>query len=201
MKPTGAYHHGDLQRALKTETVRLLATTEADAISLREVARNVGVDHRAAYRHFADRENLIADVAEDGYRALSVQLEAGLAKSGARSIDRLLQFARSYVQFSVKEPGYYRAMIRPRLVDKNRPADAGDAALAILEREVRAGISSGVLADDDVTELAVGLWSHLHGLASLIAGRRLYVKPSIAVAYTNRIFERSLRGLQKRALM
>jgi len=199
VKPTGAYHHGDLQRALKTETVRLLATTEADAISLREVARNVGVDHRAAYRHFADRETLIADVAEDGYRALSAQLEAGLAKlAGATAVARLLQFARSYVQFSLKEPGYYRAMIRPRLVDKHRSADAGDAALAILEREVRAAIASGELTDDDVTELAVGLWSHLHGLASLIAGRRLYVKPSIAVAYTNRIFERSLRGLQKR---
>ncbi len=199
MKPSGAYHHGDLERALKTETVRLLATTEADAISLREVARNVGVDHRAAYRHFADRETLIADVAEDGYCALSAQLEAGLAKHAEEgAVHRLLQFARAYVQFSLKEPGYYRAMIRPRLVDKDRPADAGDAALAILEREVRKGIASGEFADDDVTELAVGLWSHLHGLASLIAGRRLYVKPSIAVAYTNRIFERSLRGLQQR---
>ncbi|CAN5553021.1 TetR/AcrR family transcriptional regulator [soil metagenome] len=192
----GSYHHGNLQRALKDETLRMLATLEHDAISLREVARNVGVDHRAAYRHFADRETLLGEVAEDGYRALIVQLEAQLAKAPASSIGRLLQFARSYVEFSLAEPGYYRAMIRPRVVDKqDRPADAGDAALAILEREVRAGIASHQLVAENVTEMAVGLWASMHGLASLIATRRLYVTPRIAVAYTNRIFERSLRGL------
>src|SRR5262245_1806188 len=63
------YHHGDLPRALRDAATRLIAERGADGFTLREAARLVGVDHAAAYRHFADKRALLAAIAEDGYAA------------------------------------------------------------------------------------------------------------------------------------
>lgn len=195
-KPRGEYHHGNLRRALVDGAVVMLADTDPDAISLRALARKIGVDHSAAYRYFADREALLAEVAEEGYLALIEAVEAALADAPARAAERLAAFARAYVQMAMREPGRYRAMIRPRLVEKrDRPKDSGDAALAVLEREIAAGATAGELVVDDVREVAVGLWSAMHGVASLIATRRLYVRKDLVVPYAGRLFERTLRGI------
>ena len=77
-KPRAAYHHGDLRRALLLESVKIVEEKGADDFALREAARRVGVDHRAAYRHFRDRASVLSAIATDAYRALIEGVEAAL---------------------------------------------------------------------------------------------------------------------------
>jgi AcrR family transcriptional regulator len=198
-KARGDYHHGNLRRALIAGAVLMLADVGPDEISLRELTRRIGVDHRAAYRHFRDRQALLTEVAEDGFRALIAQIDVALGAAPVRAVERLLAIARAYIQFAIHERGRYRAMIYPRVEEAFRRApDGGDAALTVLVREVAAGIARHELADDDAREVALGLWSGMHGLASLIATRRLYVRRDLMLDYASRIFERSVRGITAR---
>ena len=66
-----SYHHGDLRSAAVAEGLRLLQEREADSLSLREIARNVGVSATALYRHFPDRASLLAALANAGYAKLA----------------------------------------------------------------------------------------------------------------------------------
>jgi AcrR family transcriptional regulator len=91
------YHHGELKPALLAAAAQLLDEGGAALISLREVARRAGVSHNAPYRHFADRDSLLAALAEDGFRELGRRMDAeagGLAALG-----------QCYVHFALEQPG------------------------------------------------------------------------------------------------
>src|SRR5512140_1257644 len=106
-RPRAGYHHGDLRRALVDATIELLADAGPDVLSLREVARKVGVDHRAAYRHFADKEALFAAVAEEGHRDLVATVRRDLARIPAGDVpERLRALARAYTRFAAEHPGH-----------------------------------------------------------------------------------------------
>ena len=68
------YHHGDLRQALIDGAIALIAEQDISSLSLREVARRVGVSHAAPYRHFADKEALLAAVAEEGFIRLTASM-------------------------------------------------------------------------------------------------------------------------------
>lgn len=138
-KPAGQYQHGDLRRALVDAAVQILAEEGSDAFTLREAARRVGVDHRAAYRHFEDKDALLAAVALEGYTRFTVRAEKELAGvRGARA--RLLAIARVYVESAYREPARYRVMTGPRLNEAGRFPEletAIDGVLRLLARELR----------------------------------------------------------------
>ena len=77
------YHHGDLESALLDASIELITTKGADAFTLREVARRVGVDHAAAYRHFADKNMLLEAIAARGYAELAERLEEAVSPRAA----------------------------------------------------------------------------------------------------------------------
>ncbi len=106
-RPRASYHHGDLRRALVDATIQMLAEAGPDVLSLREVARRVGVDHRAAYRHFQDKEALFAAVAEEGYRDLVATVRRDLSRIPAGDVlPRLRDLARAYTRFAAEHPGH-----------------------------------------------------------------------------------------------
>lgn len=190
------YHHGNLRNALVEAAVAMIADQGTDALSMRELARRVDVDHRAAYFHFADRQALMTEVAEQGYLALIERVETALREARSTTPERLLAFARAYIQFAIDEPGRYRVMMSPRPDAKpNRPHDAGDRALDILVREVTTGIARGELRDLDATLVGIQLWSQMHGLADLLTNKRLYVRASLVADYTRQIVEVALDGV------
>jgi AcrR family transcriptional regulator len=85
VKARDSYHHGDLRRALVDTAVRLMAEQGADGFTLRETARAVGVSHAAAYRHFADKEDVLSAIAAHGYRELRAPARSHRARAaGAR---------------------------------------------------------------------------------------------------------------------
>jgi AcrR family transcriptional regulator len=113
------YHHGDLPRALRDAATRLLAERGSDGLTLREAARLVGVNHAAAYRHFADKRALLAAVAEDGYAKLAREMHGADTRSPDPA-ERLRRIGTAYVSFARADPALFALMTGPRLNEDGR---------------------------------------------------------------------------------
>lgn len=156
------YHHGELKPALLAAAAQLLDEGGAALISLREVARRAGVSHNAPYRHFADRDSLLAALAEDGFRELGRRMDAetgGLAALG-----------QCYVRFALEQPGRFALMFGAGL-DKTRYPQLQQAALALYRRLAQAVHETAPAREAEVATLAA--WSLVHGLAQLLLDRQL----------------------------
>ncbi len=165
-----SYHHGDLRSAVVAEGLRLLNDREAEALSLREIARNVGVSATALYRHFPDKSSLLAALATAGYAMLAEQQSDAAMGKGE---ERFAQLGRAYVRFAVANPALFR------LIFVNSPADmhahsiapSGSAA-SLLEQGVAEMLGVGATPE---ARFAVMLraWSLVHGLSMLILDRQI----------------------------
>lgn len=161
-KQSQPYHHGELKPALLAAAAQLLDEGGAALISLREVARRAGVSHNAPYRHFADRDSLLAALAEDGFRELGRRMDAetgGLAALG-----------QCYVRFALEQPGRFALMFGAGL-DKTRYPQLQQAALALYRRLAQAVHETAPAREAEVATLAA--WSLVHGLAQLLLDRQL----------------------------
>jgi len=199
-KEPGDYHHGDLRRALLEVALTMIVESGPEGFSVREAARRVGVDHRAAYRHFADKATVLAALAQEGYERILETWRASLEPLAKHRVrERLLALGRAYIVFAYREPARYRVMTGPRLNEGGRfpelevPLEAG---LNLLKEEVRAGMASGALREVDVLEAALTLWSAMHGLASFIVMRRIRVRKDELGAFAERAIDVTVRGLE-----
>ncbi len=157
------YHHGDLPAALRAATLDLVAERGPHGFSLAEAARRAGVTSASPYRHFADKETLLADIAVDAYAGLRARL-AG-ADPAAAPADRLAAMAGAYVAFAAQERARFQILFAAG-IDKDRFPQvraAGDAALAVVV-EVAATV-----APEAAEQLALDLWALAHGYASLLS--------------------------------
>src|SRR3954468_3129329 len=107
-----SYHHGNLRPALVEAAAELARVSGPDGVVLREVARQTGVSHNAAYRHFADRDELLAEVAALGMAQLEQAMRDRLAAVRTRdpvqrARRRLRATGRAYVEFALAEPGMF----------------------------------------------------------------------------------------------
>lgn len=202
-KPKPQYHHGDLRRALIDASLALIAEEGFAALSLREVARRAGVTHAAPYRHFADKEALLAAVAEEGFRTMAAQMRERMAREPG-PVERLGACGVAYVLFAVHNPSHFRVMFGPHF---RQPADhaalaaEGGNAFGLLVQGITEGQQAGVLRPGEPLPLALGAWSLVHGLASLLVDQKLKdAGPAQAEALarfqTRLLFEGLLRGAQ-----
>ncbi|SRR6266571_2166259 len=150
-----AYHHGDLRSALLLAAADVVEKHGLKALTLRYVARRAGVSHNAPYRHFKDRNALLAALAEKGFRDLGSALEG---KPGVR-------MGEAYVRFGLAHPARFRLMFGGGLQLRDYPAlrDSSDFAYQALLRAVRARQE---LPDPEIA--AAAAWSLVHGLANLL---------------------------------
>lgn len=147
------YHHGDLRGAILRAAGKLLEREGLAGLSVREAARRAGVSHNAPYRHFPDRESLLAALAAEGFAWLGESLEN---RSGR-------EMGEAYVRFALAHPQRYRLMFGGLLRLHAHPElrQSARAAYAALER---AFAGQGV----DPAKAAAAAWSLLHGLAMLL---------------------------------
>src|SRR5512145_3325109 len=106
-KPAGRYHHGELRQALLDAAAAVVEREGVEALSLRELARRLGVSHAAPAHHFADRAALLVELARDGY----ARFGEALAKAAAAEpdpLERLREVGRAYVRFAIEHPGRFR---------------------------------------------------------------------------------------------
>jgi len=160
-----------LGERLVLTTLDLLAEEGLDALTLRHIARRAGVSHGAPLRHFRSRGDLLAEVAARGFAMLSESVEKSAAQLGpdAGPRERLRAGSRAYVEAALARPGLFALMFRPELLDAENPSFVaqGTAAFEQLLAQVRAAQASGWHLERDSRLLAGGVWSALHGLASL----------------------------------
>jgi len=173
-KPAHAYQHGDLRRALIKAGLKLLSESGEDGLSLRGAAELAGVSHAAPYRHFRDKHALVAAVAEEGFRLLTLRMREEMGTCAAGDVlARLRASASGYVSFAVEHPAYFRtifggAVCRP---DEEQPPglkEAGAEAYRVLRDTVAEGIAEGRLRAGDPEQVSLAAWSMVHGLSMLI---------------------------------
>jgi AcrR family transcriptional regulator len=164
------YHHGNLKEALLRAALELIAQKGPAGFTFAEAARWAGVSPAAPYRHFRDRDELLASIALRGFN----QFEAALARAwdGGRpdvfvAVDRL---GRAYLGFARSEPAYYSAMFEAGIPLATNPElrEAGDRAFAVL-REAAEKLCAQTPARNRPPALMVALhiWAMSHGVASL----------------------------------
>lgn len=147
--------------------VALIESEGLGALSMREVARRAGVSHQAPYRHFADREAIMAAVAEEGFVELARRIEAARQKDLEGWIAAATQ---AYVRCALERPAHFRLMFRPELADLERFPERSAAARAAYE-QLRILARATLRARAKETEVdvrATYLWSLSHGLATLM---------------------------------
>jgi len=110
--PTGprSYHHGNLKEALIRAALELIAQKGPAGFTFAEAARWAGVSPAAPYRHFRDREELVADVAQRGFQEFEKALEAAWDKGRPEPFTAFDRLGKAYLQFARQEPAYYSAM-------------------------------------------------------------------------------------------
>jgi AcrR family transcriptional regulator len=165
------YHHGDLRRALIDGAARLIARRRDVAFTLRELAQAAQVSHAAAYRHFANKADILAAVAEVGFGRLQAEFVAVSAPLRRDPKRELRALGLAYLQFALQHAGFYRAMFHHELGDHRAyPSlnQVADAAFHSLLDAVTRGVEQGTFRRRPPRELAMFAWSTVHGLASLL---------------------------------
>jgi AcrR family transcriptional regulator len=164
-----AYHHGNLRQALIDGAKTLIAERGPDGFTLRELARRVGVSHNASYRHFADKEALLAAVAEEGFLGLGTSFSASLDPN-ASPAEAIAAAGRAYVLWAVEHPSSFRVMFRMTDAGERYPSlqVAGMAAFQVLLDLVTDAQAHGAIGPGEPRLLALTAWSTVHGLARLI---------------------------------
>lgn len=170
------YHHGDLKNALQAAAFALIAQRGVEAVSLREISQAAGVSHAAAYRHYTDKQALLADLAQAGFRELVEINRRTVAATRGGPLEQLKACGRAYVDFGVRRPHLLQLMFGGAVVDwqaHDGLVDASRQLAGTLAGIVTQGQASGVMRPGPVGDLTLAAWSLVHGLALLIAGRRI----------------------------
>jgi AcrR family transcriptional regulator len=168
------YHRVNLKQSLLDSAVALIGDVGPQAFTLREVARRAGVSHNAPYRHFRDKDDMLAAVAAQGFDRLTEQMKKAMAK-GRTAAERLNLAGRGYIQFALQSPQHLLVMFETPVPDAERPeyAEAGQRAFQTLLDAIVAVQAEGGLPQGDPQPLALVAWSGVHGLAKLAIGGRL----------------------------
>jgi AcrR family transcriptional regulator len=173
-RPT--YHHGDLRNSLIRAALALVAERGVEGFSLREAARTVGVSASACYRHFEDREELLAAVAHEGLDTLAEEMRvAAEAHQGASPFDavnRFWDYGAAYLHFALAHPAHFRVMHAVPKSAHSRDLMLPRTPAVMAQTAMEALVASGVVAPEAAGRALLAIWTSVHGLAQLaVAGQ------------------------------
>jgi AcrR family transcriptional regulator len=154
-----------------------LVTREGVAgLTLRGAARRAGVSQAAPYRHFADKQALLAAVAEEGFRAMTAAMRAAAAPHGADPLRRFHALGAAYVRFARDHPSQFRVMFGPEVAERSAHpglAQAAGETFSLLVEAIQACQRARLVRDDPAAELAISAWSVVHGVSALLVDGQL----------------------------
>ena len=171
-KEKKTYHHDGLRQLLLEEAIRFLKTRPVQELSLREIARSLGVSHMAPYRHFPSKEELLAAVIEDGFHKLSARFRADSQKTYNSYHEMFISLGKNYVEFFLQNPDQARLMFSGVLCDKEKypkPHEAGQETFGFLLQLIQKGQKEGHISpQENPYLLGLMIWSAVHGTAVLM---------------------------------
>ena len=168
------YHHGSLRSALLEQAARTVREQGADELSLRDLARQIGVSHSAPRRHFPDRQALLEALAEDGFARLSAELQKAGESAGPDFADRLQAAGSAYVRFATADATLLELMFASKhQTESHALHESADRAFSVMLELIRQGQASGVLEQGDPERVGTLLFATVHGLAALVTSGML----------------------------
>jgi AcrR family transcriptional regulator len=194
MRKKRPYHHSNLREVLLASAVQLIAEAGPGGFTLREVARRAGVSHNAPYRHFQDRDALLAAVAAQGYLELNdAMLDA--ARPQPDPLNRLKRAGLAYVAFALRRPEHFTVMFETALSKESHPeaAAASELTFSTLVGLVESYLGAHQIMPGDSLQVALLAWSMVHGIAKLaITGRLPYRSKTKILEFAEFVIDNSL---------
>lgn len=176
MTKSPAYHHGNLRQALIEAGAQLIELNGVSGLSLREVAKQAGVSHAAPYRHFKDKNALLAGITEVGFSHLAGALQQVIIENSDAPREQLIEAGVAYVKLAIQNKQMFKLMFGGAwefFNDDGEIRQTSDAAFNGLVEIIKSGQQKGVFKKDDVRELALVAWSLVHGYAMLASTGQL----------------------------
>jgi AcrR family transcriptional regulator len=165
------YHHGSLRDALLSVAEQTLREQGQDELSLRELAREIGVSHAAPRRHFRDRQALLDALAITGFERLGAQLEAAVGAADGDFTARLRAAVVTFVRFATRDAALLELMFSTKHRDGAEDVrEAAGAAFSPLPGLIEQGRAEGLLAADTSEQAGIVLLATVQGIATLING-------------------------------
>lgn len=197
---TSSYHHGNLREALVAAGLALLDASSHAEPSLRELARQVGVSANAAYRHFENKEALLAAMAAEGFRQLAAAQAQALMQR-QNPAEGFLESGRAYVSFARQHPALFRLMFgRFSVANRNEEIEvAGQLAYAGLRHGV--ALVMGIAPDSaQALVAAMHAWSLVHGLSHLVLDGQFDTHTDDLDALIDSVLRQAEYGLDRPAI-
>ncbi len=167
------YHHGDLRNTLIAIATELLAEEGVQGLSLRKMAQKAGVSHNAPYMHFADKQAVLAAIAEAGFHLLAVEVESATATAGKSTRQQLVAACTAYVNFAIDRANHVQVMFHPFDLEQYPSLlAASQVALNLLFAIVKSGQINGELKSGDPHAITKAIWAMVHGVATISIANR-----------------------------
>ena len=166
-----AYHHGNLKEALVSAGLAILSEKGIEGLSLRNVAKKVGVSHAAPYNHFPNKQALLAAMSTAGHEQLHQAMSGAFENAKRTSADTLAEVVWAYLQFALVDPGRFKLMFSGALEEeRDHPAflEVSRKNISLLEEIIIYCQNKGEVAEGRVATIAIRLWSLAHGFTYLV---------------------------------
>ena len=166
-----AYHHGNLKEALISASLEILSEHGVEGLSLRNVAKRIGVSHTACYNHFTDKQALLAAISTAGYEQLHQLLLGIFEKTKNAPANLIPEVAWAYLQFALENPAKFKLMFSGALEEERNHPDyeaISQKSIALFEEIIVFCQGKGQLPAVRVDDLAIKLWSIVHGFTTLM---------------------------------
>jgi AcrR family transcriptional regulator len=171
--PRESYHHGNLREALIEAALRLVAERGPAGFAFVELARAAGVSPGAPYRHFRDRNALLAEVARRGFLRFAAELERAWNEGRPDPMTAIENCGKAYLAFARRDPASYAVMFEagPGLEEESGLRQAVDLAWGVLRRAAEGACATARNRRPPALMVALHLWAMAHGIASLFVSR------------------------------
>jgi AcrR family transcriptional regulator len=164
------YHHGNLRTALLAQAERTVREHGVQELSLRELARAVGVSHAAPRRHFPDRQALLDALAEAGFARLGAELRTAVDAAGEDFEARLRATAAAYIRFATQDAALLEMMFAGKHRGQSGLQEAAERAFSVMLELIQQGQADGVLEPGEPERVGLVLFATIQGIAALVSG-------------------------------
>ncbi len=168
--PSLTYHHGNLRKALLDRAAAVIAEQGIECLSLRALARDLGVSHAAPSRHFTDKADLLRALATEGSDKFIAYVFAAAEAAGDNPLERYAAMGKAYIRFSLEYPAYYRTIAHPEVVahaDDELKASEKRRSL-IINDAARAAQAAGWLPDESIDDIVMFSIATVRGVSAML---------------------------------